>query len=156
MPTSEIPVPNSDGSYSVDTINFHLGPTDYGALPGDAAFPGIPGSIEGSSDTFSSEVLAYLELSAGVHELGVSVSTARTDVNDDDGYALYVGPDARNILSPVIATFNRGTVQPFANEFTTNQFRVVAPVAGIYPVRLVYFKAGLLRPTTMPALIVFG
>jgi len=142
VPDLAIPGPNADGSYNENTINFHLDGTDYGVALGDAPFPGIPGS-EGSGNMFASEVVTYLDLSAGVHQLGVSVSTARTDVNDDDGYAVYVGPDARNILSPVIATFNRGTVPSFATSFTTNRITVVAPVAGIYPFRLVYFQSGI-------------
>jgi len=134
--------PNPDGSYNADTINFHLSGPDVGVFTSDLPFPGIPG-IEGSRNVFATEVVGFLELTAGVHHLGVSVSTARTDSNDDDGYTLYGGKDARNILSTVVGSFFRGNDVPaFATSFTTNDFTIVAPVDGIYSYRLVHFQNG--------------
>jgi hypothetical protein len=141
VPNLAINGPNPNGTYSVNQINFHRDGTDFGVFPGDQLFPGIPG-VEAGTDLFSTDVSGYLELTAGVHKLGISVSTSRTDSNDDDGYALYVALDPRNILTTPLATFDRGTVAAFSDSFTTNQFTLVAPVAGIYPFRLVFFQTG--------------
>src|SRR6266542_4418170 len=130
---------NPDGGYNANRIDYHLDGTEYGVFQTDATFPGIPGS-DGGFDNFSTEVLTYLELSAGVHRLGVSVSTDRTDTETDDGYALFAGVDARNVLSPVVGSFFRGNVPAFAAAFTTNDFNIVAPSDGIYSFRLVFFQ----------------
>ncbi len=139
VPNFALNGPNPGGTYSVNTINFHGDGTAFGVFANDEAFPGIPGS-EAATTYFATEVIGYLELTAGVHKLGISVSTARTDVNDDDGYAFYVARDPRNTLSSPVATFDRGIVAAFSDSFTTNQFTVAAPVAGIYPIRIVYFQ----------------
>jgi len=134
-----IPGPNPDGSYDVDTINFHLNGTSYGFFPGDAAFPGIPGS-EGTTDVFASEILTFLELTAGVHHLGFSVTVDRTDVASDDGYALFSGSNPRNFLNPILGQFFRGNVPAFASVNNSNVFTVVAPADGVYPMRLTYYQ----------------
>jgi hypothetical protein len=132
------PGPGANGSYDVDVINFHASPGDFGVFDGDAQFPGIGGT--GNTDLFATEVLGFLELSQGVHRLGVSVSVDRTDTGTDDGFQLYSSRDARNILSTVIGSFARTVLNAFASTFNTNEFTVFAPVAGIYPFRLVHFQ----------------
>jgi hypothetical protein len=129
------PGPNANGSYDVDRINFHLTPANFGLFQEDATFPGIAGG-----DLFATEVLGFLELSQGVHRLGVSVSVDRTDTGTDDGFQLYSSPDARNILSTVVGRFSRTVQNAFEATFNTNEFTVFAPVAGIYPFRLVHYQ----------------
>ena len=129
------PGPNPDGSYDADQINFHLAQQDFGVFPADVQFPGIAGG-----DIFATEVLTFLELSQGVHRLGVSVSVDRTDTGTDDGFQVYSSRDARNILSPVVGSFSRTVLNAFASTFNTNEFTVFAPVAGVYPFRLVHYQ----------------
>ena len=133
------PGPNPDGTHNIDLINFHLDGSAYAVFPDDTLFPGIPG-LDGGPNNFSTEVLAFLELPAGVHRLGVAVNTDRTDTETDDGYTLFIGQDARDFLAPVVGSFFRGSVPGFSSAFTTNEFTVVAPVEGIYSVRLVFYQ----------------
>ena len=130
---------NADGSYDIDLINFHLNGASFGVFMDDAMFSGIPGSDDGK-ENFAADVITFLDLPAGLHKIGVSASTARTDSGTDDGYAWFSGRDPRNILSPVVGSFFRGSVPAFSDSFTTNEITVVAPVAGIYPIRLVYWQ----------------
>ena len=152
VPDESIPGPNADGSYRVDTINFEKD----GASPMDltddtgavfasfnpSLFAGIPGQT-GHADNFAVEVIGFLELSAGSHLLGISVSSDRTDVNDDDTYQLFVGANPRDFFNMKVAEYQRAGAVFGANQHIENQFTVEAPVAGIYPFRLVYVQTGL-------------
>ena len=127
---------NPDGSHDLDLINFHRDGSAYGAFASDVPFPGIPG-VDGGNDYFTTEVLSYLDLPAGIFRLGVSVSTDRTDAATDDGYVLFSG---RDIQAPVLGSFFRGNVPAFSASFTTNEFNVVATQAGVYCVRLLFYQ----------------
>ncbi|MCI0744035.1 MAG: hypothetical protein L0Y58_01395, partial [Verrucomicrobia subdivision 3 bacterium] len=134
-----LPGPNPDGSYDIDLVDFHLDGTPYALFMMDAMFPGIPG-LDSGNNNFTTEVLTFLELPQGIHRVGVAVNTDRTDTETDDGYTLFSGRDARNIQAPVIGSFFRGNVPGFSSAFTTNEFTLVAPVAGIYSFRLVFYQ----------------
>ena len=104
-------------------------------------FPGIPGT-GGHTDKFAVEVVTYLELSQGLHTFGMSVSADRTDVNDDDGYQVFVGENPRSLFATKVAEFQR-IARPFASDqHIENRWTVEAPVAGIYPFRMVYWQTG--------------
>jgi hypothetical protein len=140
------------GAYSVDTINFVNDPdgtgntVDVTDIDGNlltsfppAPFPGIPGTA-GGYNNFAVEVVGFLKLPAGVTVFGTSVSADRTDVNDDDSYAVYVGANPRDFFATKVGEYERNS-RPFqSNQRNENQWAVNAPVAGIYPFRLVYWQ----------------
>jgi hypothetical protein len=150
VPDEALPGPNADGSYFIDEISFEregqvLDVTDEtGAVlvsfVGDL-FPGIPGTGM-HTDKFAVEVVAYLELTAGLHTFGVSVSADRTDVNDDDGYQVFVGANPRDVFAMKVAEYQRIAQAFVSDQHIENRWTVEAPVAGIYPFRLVYWQTG--------------
>ena len=156
-PTNNLPFANEadltqagsqpNGSYFVDlydgppgTVAFSAAtPPAFGKLPEFTAyaFPGIPG-VNASMANFSSDVLAYLPLSAGTYTFGVAVAAARVDTPPDDGYQLFCGANPRDRFSTLVGQYQR-TSPAFSDEANTNTFTFVAPVAGVYPFRLVYW-----------------
>jgi hypothetical protein len=151
VPNEAIPGPNPDGSYSANTLTYERTGEDlFTVIDGEGnelwvflgdPFPGIPGT-GGHTDGFALEAVTYLELPAGDHLMGVSVSTDRTDVNDDDGFRLFVGANPRDFFSMEVAQFQR-SAPPFQSDtHSETQFTITAPVAGVYPFRLVYWQTG--------------
>ena len=146
-----VPGPNPDGGYDADYINFELDGLDttikdldgnelitFTALP----FPGIPGN-NGHTANFTTEVVGYLELTKGIHVFGVSVTAERTDVNNDDSFFLSAGLNPRSAFALKVGEFERiapGFQNKWRNE---NRFTVEAPVAGIYPFRIVQWQTGM-------------
>ena len=143
-------------AWSVETINFELGdagspvPVDVTDIEGNvvrtfdtpALFPGIPGA-GGHFANFAVEAVGFLKLPAGITVFGVSVSSDRTDVNDDDGYAVFVGANPRDFFGTKIGEYDRNAFKPFAsNQRNENTWAVNAPTAGLYPVRLLYWQTG--------------
>ena len=104
-------------------------------------FPGIPGT-GAHADNFALEAVGFLELTAGVHTFGVSVTADRTDVNDDDGYQVFVAPNPRDYFGLKVGEYERIAPGFQANWRNENQFTVEAPVAGIYPFRILYWQTG--------------
>ncbi|MCB1126404.1 MAG: hypothetical protein KDM81_07910, partial [Verrucomicrobiae bacterium] len=151
-PVADEAIPGSGpgGVHHVDLVNFEK-EAGYLELTDDTGtflwdfypdlFPGIPGS-GAHFDKFAVEVVAFLELSAGEHTFGVSVSADRTDVNDDDGYAVFVGANPRDYFATKVAEYSRAAQGFVANQHIENQWTVKAPVAGVYPFRLVYWQGG--------------
>ena len=109
------------------TINWNQ---DEGAVQGnfgeEALIPQIPGWGD-SSDGIVAEIITYLELKKGLHQLGV---------NSDDGFSLSFGPNAKDVLGLVAGQFNgtRGAADTI--------FNIVVPEDGLYPARLVWWEAG--------------
>ena len=148
-PNIALPNPNtSDGAYILDTINFDYGNSDItivdvGSEPiwtfPTQAFPGLndPWVI---TDYFAVEVITYLLLPAGVHTFGVSTSIMNTDVNDDDAFQVFVGANPRDFFNLKVGEYTR--TGPAQQAFVHNEsvFKVEAPVAGLYPFRLVYWQ----------------
>ncbi|MCP5516601.1 MAG: hypothetical protein H7A45_04985 [Verrucomicrobiales bacterium] len=104
-------------------------------------FPGIPG-VTAHTDKFAVEVVAYVELPAGETTFGISVSADRTDVNDDDGYVVFVGANPRDFFATKVAEYQRIAQGFTVDQHIENQFTVSAPSAGIYPFRLLYWQTG--------------
>ena len=138
-----------DGSFFIDqfegnngTISFDLAGGSFYHLPTFAtfAFPGIPG-VNGSTDNFADETLAYLKLSAGSYTFGVNVGIGRVDdpPGADDGYLLFCGANPRDQFSTVVGQFVR-TGSNFGDTQNTNEFTFVAPTDGVYPFRLVHWQ----------------
>ena len=108
-----------------DTINYDKKQeaTVRGVFPDDVLVPGID-SIFGLDD-FTVEMVAYLDLSAGVHRFGVI---------SDDGYKLTSGTGLHDAATVPLAFHSGGP----ANE--TVDF--VVSVAGLYPFRFVWYERG--------------
>ena len=88
----------------------------------------VPGLEEfGNTDDFTVECRAWLDLAAGPHRFGVI---------SDDGYKLSSGalPTAQD---PVLGFVNGGPTPG-----TGSLIEFVAPVAGLYPFRLVWYERG--------------
>lgn len=106
----------------VQVVNFNQAELDAGSIPGDQIVPGLDPDANGA-DNFAVEVLAYLDLSAGVHRFGV---------NSDDGFQVSSG-----------ARLNDKSVSPldFHSGGPASQvFDFVVPQAGLYPFRLVWYE----------------
>ncbi len=139
------PGPNADASFNVEgIINFHYeAAPDIGNFFDDTLFPGIPGSGF-HTDNFSTEVVAFLELSAGEHEFGGQVWIERTDVGDggdDDFFAVFAGANARDFLATKLTEYARSpTAPPFSSTPDDHIYTFTAPVDGVYPFRFVYVQ----------------
>ncbi|RYD36248.1 MAG: hypothetical protein EOP86_06465, partial [Verrucomicrobiaceae bacterium] len=110
----------------------------------DVLFPGL--TEFGQTTLFSTEVVTYLKLPAGLTTLGVTSAVARTDALDDDGWKLFVGENPRSFFSTQVAETTRN-VPGFPNDGQMNmgnqtEFTLNAPVAGVYPLRLLYWQQG--------------
>ena len=152
VPNEAVAGPNPDGSYAVDTVDFEKDAAAFDLLDVDgnitasfvpAAFPGIPGS---GADTlnFATEVVGFLELPQGVTTFGISSGADRTDVNDDDGFQVFVSANPRDFFGTKVATYDRGAaIKPFtANQYNETVWSVDAPAAGIYPFRILHWQTG--------------
>ena len=153
IPNEAIPGTGADGSYVTGTINFEVegNPADIDDTDGNVLFtfnpglfPGIPGN--GSNPhllNFTTEAVAFLQLPAGVTTFAVSVGADRTDVNDDDSYVAFVGTNARDYFATPVGAYERLSVRAFiANQHSENTWSVSAPVAGLYPFRILQWQTG--------------
>jgi hypothetical protein len=95
-----------------------------GIFAGDVTVPGIDVDVNGDND-FAVEILAYLDLSAGIHRFGVI---------SDDGYKISAGSSFTDLATPALAFHNGGP----ANE----TFDFVVPQTGLYPLRMVWYERG--------------
>ncbi|MGZ8940744.1 MAG: hypothetical protein ACXW32_16195, partial [Limisphaerales bacterium] len=150
VPNEATPGPNS-GAYFNETINFEKDGAPFDVVDvlntplwsvTPELFPGIPGG-GGHTDNFALEAIGFLELPAGETTFAISVGTDRTDVNNDDSAIVYAGSNPRSYFSPQVATFQRSAPPFSANTHAESQFTVNAPVAGIYPIRILYWQTGL-------------
>jgi len=90
----------------------------------DLPVPGIDFDANGDED-FAVEILAYLDLSAGVHRFGVIT---------DDGYKVSAGATLGDTGGLILGFHSGGP----ANE----TFDFLAPAAGLYPFRMVWYERG--------------
>jgi len=140
------------GAYSADLLSFERdgNPVDLVDADGNAlvsfnttGFPGVP-TDTGDEPNLAVEVIAYLELPAGVTTFGVSVSADRTDVNDDDGYVVYTASNPNDFFGLKIGEYERSIfAKPFdAKQRNENQWSVSAATKAIFPVRILYWQTG--------------
>jgi hypothetical protein len=138
-PNTAVPGPEPDGSYIISGIlNWNQevrggNNTQIGNFRMETGFPddpipgvglGTTGEATNANDLISAEVFAYLELPAGYVRMGV---------NSDDGFRVTAatGYDAN---APVLGVFDAGKgASDIALSFVT-------PIAGLYPIRLVWFE----------------
>ena len=150
IPNIALPGPQAGGAYFIDLLSFEkdgigVEPKDTNGAPVGTFFfaeffPGIPGE-EGETIQFADESIGILVLEAGTYTLAVSANADRTDVNDDDGYALYVGANPRDFFATKVAEFSRGGAAGFSsNQHIENQIELIAPVRGAYPFRLLHWQ----------------
>lgn len=90
----------------------------------DEPIPGIPGVL-GSTDNVVGEVLAYLDLTAGVHRFGV---------NSDDGFLLAVGVEGRDLLRIPLGRFDGGRGS------ADSVFSFLVETNGVYSLRLLWYE----------------
>jgi Concanavalin A-like lectin/glucanases superfamily len=88
----------------------------------DAAYPGITGQ---NSDNMAGEIIGYLDLKAGFYTFAV---------NATDGFRLTVAANPYDVLGTTLGLFDyRGIT-------TETKFGVAVQQAGIYPVRLLWYR----------------
>ncbi len=149
IPNVARPGPNTDGSFTVDRVNFNLVAEPLGlyvendvdfieVMP--STFPGIPGTT-GSVSNFVTEVIGFLELTAGTHTLSIMTALSRTDSNDDDDYRFFVASRPHDFFAPLGAQFERRTTFSYPT-CTENLVTLHAPVSGLYPFRLLHWQTG--------------
>jgi hypothetical protein len=151
VPNDAVPGPEAGGAYYVDVVNFEKDGEFFSLMDAEGVeianftpglFPGVPG-FTGHFDSFAVEVVAFLDLPAGTHTMGVSVGTDRTDVNNDDGYQVRVGANPRDFFATKVGEFQRFAPPFSSNTKNENLFTITVPTAGVYPFRLVYWQTGL-------------
>ena len=112
---------------TIGVINWNQ---DEGAAIGnfgeDQPIPQIPGWGD-SADGIVAEMLGYLELSKGLHTLGV---------NSDDGFKVSFGPNPKDQLGIIAGEFNGG------RGAADSIFNILAEADGLYPVRLLWYEGG--------------
>ncbi|RME96098.1 MAG: hypothetical protein D6766_01560, partial [Verrucomicrobia bacterium] len=95
-----------------------------GAFPGDELPPGLDPLVNGDDD-FAMEATCWLELTAGVHRMGVI---------SDDGFKVVGGTLVNDPAVPALAFRSGGT----ANQ----TFDFIVPRDGFYPFRFVWYERG--------------
>ena len=107
--------------YPVINLNENEG-ASAGYLPDDLQVPGLQPEVNGTDD-FAVEIMAYLDLPAGIHRFG-----ARTD----DGYKITSGQSV---------TDTAGIALGFLNDNPADQtFEFYVPQSGLYPFRMVWYE----------------
>jgi hypothetical protein len=134
--------PNADGSYTIPNIinwSSRRVPGQTGAEignfqplmggPPDDPIPGLPGTgLTGTAarDNVAAEIFAYLDLPAGYQKFGV---------NGDDGWKVQIGTSGQTSGTVLFSTDRAGGSADIP-------FAFITPVAGLYPVRLVWYQGG--------------
>jgi len=151
IPNVAIPGTNAGGAYFTTVVDFEKDSANVDIVDATSTyvmtfasefFPGIPGT-EGDTTQFADESVALVQLDAGVHTLAISTAADRTDVNDDDGYSIFVGANPRDYFATKIAEFQRAGAAGFTSLQTVeNLVDVVVPVSGVYPFRILHWQGG--------------
>ena len=130
-PNIATPGEQPDGSFALrGTINFSVGGTDLGAFTGDSAFPGLPAD---SGDNLAGELVTYLDLKPGYYNFAV---------NSADGFRVTAGANPYDAFGTTLGLFD------FRRIPTETQFGIAVQNAGIYPIRLVFFRQGNMADNT--------
>ena len=88
----------------------------------------IPGIPSGDPNNITSEVVAWIDLPAGITRVGIS---------SDDGFTFSVGANPRDFFGRTVAgQFNGGR----GADLPGTQFDVAVPTAGLYPVRILWWE----------------
>jgi hypothetical protein len=118
--------PNGDGTYQeLNTINYEQDGLEAGYFTGDVPFPGV---TSGGPDHMAMEAKFYLDLSAGIHRLGV---------RSDDGFLLTAGPWTTNAtLELGEYEGDRGSGLPGGS----TEFEFLVEKGGVYAFRLLWYE----------------
>lgn len=95
-----------------------------GNFAGDQTMPGIPGASDGT-DGIAAEILAWVDLPAGVIRLGV---------NSDDGFRMTGGASAKPGQAVLLGAFEGG------RSATDSLLRFVVQAPGLYPIRTLWYE----------------
>jgi hypothetical protein len=125
-PNINTPGPQPDGSYLFTNINFTFG-ADQGAFTSvngypDSPFPGLNGI---DSANMAGVIIAYLDLKAGFYNFAV---------NATDGFRVSVGTNPLDAFGTTLGLFDYRAIT------TETQFGIAVQTAGIYPIRLVWYR----------------
>jgi hypothetical protein len=127
-PETVTPGPQPNGSYILTNINFSYDLTaEQGAFNTGNGYPdnNYPGLNGADSANMAGEVVAYLDLQAGFYTFAV---------NATDGFRVTTGSNPNDVFGTLLGLFdNRGITHEI-------QFGVAVQTAGIYPIRLVWFR----------------
>lgn len=118
--------PNGDGTYTEpNTINYQQDGADAGYFPADTTFPGVD---SGDPNFVAGRASFYLELTAGLHRLGV---------RSDDGFLLTAGLSLTN-ATLVLGRFDgdRGSGLPGGS----TEFEFLVERSGVYALRLLWYE----------------
>jgi len=102
-----------------------LGYVEDGYFAAEINFPGIDPTVQTDPNDLAMEILAYLELPAGVHTFGV---------RSDDGFKLSSGAGFADPTALVLGQRTGGTFDGI--------FDFVVEQAGLYPFRMVWYERG--------------
>jgi hypothetical protein len=131
--------PNQDGGFnwpSSNSINFSTAGSPGEFLGVDNGTGGTHFPNSNLSSYYAVEVLTYLQLAPGIYTFGVdSVSNyvQGTGTPIEAGFQVSVGPSPRDVLAPVIASFDNSYPEGY------KEFSFVVSTAGLYPFRLLDF-----------------
>ncbi|MGO8679216.1 MAG: LamG domain-containing protein [Limisphaerales bacterium] len=122
--------PQPDGSYVTNYLNFSFNLiveqgsfTTANGYP-DSTFPGIVGN---DSANIAGEVVTYLDLQPGFYTFAV---------NATDGFRVTTSANPYDAMGTTLGLFDYRAIS------TETQFGVAVQTAGIYPIRLVFFRVG--------------
>lgn len=130
-PDTATPGPQPGGSYVITNINFSFDPSaEQGAFNTanghpDAAFPGLAGA---DNANLAGEIVAYLDLQPGFYTFAV---------NSTDGFRATVGANPYDAFGSALGLFD------YRASIRETRFGVAVQSAGIYPVRLVWFRVAV-------------
>ena len=122
--------PQADGSYVITNVNFSYDLTaeqgSFSSANGypDSSYPGINGA---DSANMAGEIVGYLDLQAGFYTFAVDAT---------DGFRVTVGANPYDVFGPTVGLFDYRAIT------TETRFGVAVQTAGIYPIRLVWFRVG--------------
>ncbi len=123
-PATAATVETASLSFAIPTV-INLGVSEggsAGSFPGDQKMPGLP-ATDGSTDGVSAEIVAYIDLPAGLTTFGVA---------SDDGFRTLVGFPLDAFGPQIAGEFNG------KREAGETLFHVVAQEAGTYAFRTLY------------------
>ena len=118
--------PSEDGTGTSEVVNFMQTATTTGYFAGDVGFPYVDLIANPDPNNMTLEAIAYLELTPGIHRLGV---------RSDDAFMVASGP-ALSRMDLTLGLLNAGRGDGLPGGATEFEFLVES--AGVYPFRLIW------------------
>lgn len=120
--------PNNDGLANGTLVNFDQLGVATGYFGGDQTFPYVDPGFYPDPNNLALEVTTYLDLTAGIHRLGV---------RSDDGFRLACGPGFTE-ANLVLGVFEGGRGNDLAAGAT--EFDFLVEQDGVYAMRLIWYE----------------